>query len=845
MISPAIARWFAAALGFEDATSVDEMRFSFGSTWAQNGPAWLVFGLLAAGLLSGFFYLRTQSHGRRSIRIGLAVVRGLLLGLLLLILADPILQFRLTSRPKPALWVLVDGTDSMAINDEYPADLRSKYDEAIDRSAYETRLAGDDPNSGPSRDEETPPSRIDDVKALLSRDESNLLERLSERFRVRTYVFDRADGVRPLVTESDTGDADELDTADLVGALTTDGQVTALGNAIEDIALRHATSHLAGLLVVSDFAWNAGRAPDAAARRLGVPVHTLGVGARSAIDLDVKIYADPKLKKAETSTITVTLRQSELDGRTVPVRVVARRAEGEDAPGEPEEVLVGERDVELDSVDVSVAFPFRPEEPGRWVLHAEVEPQQGEIVEQNNRAEREITIIDDFLRLLFVEYEPTYEWRFVKEVFHRDKLVGLEGFRTFLRSADPEVKKDAELFLNSLVQQRSEFFQHDVIFLSDMPRETLPQTFLDMTKEFVEKFGGGLVVIAGPRFGPGELADTPIADMLPVVVDPDGRLRDDRPFALERTTQATQYDFMNLGDVRPDGSERSDELAFRENEKAWSNLERVPWYQPVKAVEPYRSTVLAEHPFDTCIDGKTPQPLIAVRKYGRGEVVYIGFNEMWRLRRKYGEKYYRQYWGQLIHRLGLSHALGGQKRFVVRTDRQRYDADDHVLLTVEAYDEDFEPLKADDLPEKVLEATLHRPGENGERAEAIRIAQSDAEKGLYEIRLPVYEPGAYRVSVEDPVAEDEKVVHFQVASLSIERRKAVRNVSVQRNLAMSTGGKTYELDTIDALVDDFDPPRLTETTVKVVQLWSTWLCFGLLVGLMLTEWFVRKLVNLP
>jgi len=51
-------------------------------------------------------------------------------------------------------------------------------------------------------------------------------------------------------------------------------------------------------------------------------------------------------------------------------------------------------------------------------------------------------------------------------------------------------------------------------------------------------------------------------------------------------------------------------------------------------------------------------------------VIYLGFNETWRLRRKYGELYYRQFWGQMIHRLGLSHALGSQKDFTRFTIRR-------------------------------------------------------------------------------------------------------------------------------------------------------------------------------
>ena len=101
------------------------------------------------------------------------------------------------------------------------------------------------------------------------------------------------------------------------------------------------------------------------------------------------------------------------------------------------------------------------------------------------------------------------------------------------------------------------------------------------------------------------------------------------------------------------------------------------------------ATALAVHPNRYCVSKtgkKQKQPIIATQQYGRGEVVYVGFNETWRLRKMYGERYYRQFWGQMIHRLGLSHAMGGQKRFVLRTDRRSYRTDDEVLLTVEAYD---------------------------------------------------------------------------------------------------------------------------------------------------------------
>ncbi len=269
----------------------------------------------------------------------------------------------------------------------------------------------------------------------------------------------------------------------------------------------------------------------------------------------------------------------------------------------------------------------------------------------------------------------------------------------------------------------------------------------------------------------------------------------------------------------------------------------LPWYQPVQRLHPL-ATALAVHPQDTCADGKTSQPLIAIRRYGRGEVVYLGFDETWRLRRKYGELYYRQFWGQMIHRLGLSHVLGSQKRFVVRSDRPNYQVDDKVTLTVEAYDANFEPLTDEKLDDRKLVGELIAPERSGSVVETQALSIPQLREGVFEAHIPVPYGGEYRVRVKDPVTGDQSEVDFQVASLSAERRSAVRNVSLQQEIADATGGRAYDLITASRLPAEIQPKLKDETTKKVFQLWDTWLGFGLVVTLMLSEWLVRKLNNL-
>ena len=827
--------FIAKLLGRDDVDSIDRVQWSFGADWAANGPAWVVFGCLALGFFSAFFYLRYQPRAKGRARFVLGFLRGFLLCVLLLILADPILEVSFSSHPRPALWVLLDGTDSMNIGDQLTPELKETINKSFDLPAAEPSATEKPDNSAaPKSDESETITRANLVKSWIEHDRSGLLKKLNDKFDINVFQFGNSDDVQALtLADASTVEKKTLDPAHLAKQFTPTGQTTSLSGAFEDLR-RRPVANLAGVLVVSDFDHNSGVAPLESARRLGVPLFTLGVGATHAVDIGVDLQTSLKMKKTESSTVTVTLRQHELTGQSVTVRVFAQVIETGGNAADPAKLIsVGERAVTLTGPSMLLEFPYTPQDAGRFVFSAEVDALPGEIVEQNNRAVREVTVIDDFLRLLFVEYEPTWEWRFVKEVFHRDKLVGLRGFRTYLRSSDPAVRESNELFVPTVTLPRHQFFEHDVIFLGDMPASALSSRFGEMTKEFVGKFGGGLVVMAGPRFGPGELAGTPIGEMLPVVVDPDGRLRDSKEFALRLSPMASQFDFMRLGQTDA------------ENAKGWDLLRQLPWYQPVKRIETSSTTVLAEHPTDTCIDGKTPQPLIAIRKYGRGEVVYIAHNEMWRLRRKYGELFYRQFWGQLIHRLGLSHALGSQKRFVVRTDRQQYQPDEQVLVTVEAFDENFEPLTSETLQDRRLTGDVWLPGRSTDAVERSRaVTLTEYRPGIFETRIPVSDSGDYVVRVNDPITKEPVDVYFQVSNLSIERRSATRNIALQQNIAAETNGRSCEFDTVSDVLSSFEPPRLTETSVEVFPLWSTWLSFAVVIGLMMTEWMLRKLSNL-
>jgi len=807
--------WLGNLFGIEQLEAVHGWRFSFDAAWAAARPMLVVFAMIIAAAVGIGFYLRTQNVGSTKARAVLAGFRATVLALLILMLAEPVIAFSLSQNPRPLLLVLFDTTDSMNIADKLTVEENRDLAEAV----------GVAPEKASTELAEA--TRLDLIRRALLRDDGEVLRALNEKFRLRTYLLDRADQVREI--ELQTDDAGNIALDSFQQQVEGDASVTAIGEAVQDLRRRHRNHTVAGVVMFSDFDQNTGRPPVPVAEQFAKPFYTVGVGASEIVDIAVEIQSPLVLKQGEKTSATVWLRQSGLSGRTARVELLKRRlgtTGGEDVQ-QVATPIAPAQSVDLDSPLVTVDMPFTPEAEGRYALIARIDAFEDEVLTENNEAQREVTIRDESLKLLFVEYEPTWEWRFIKEVFHRDPLIGREGFRTFLRSADFKVRRTNDLFLETLVRPRSEFFSYDVIFLSDVTREMLPSHFVDMLDEYVSRFGGGLVVISGPRFGAQALAESKIANMLPVVLDPTAQ-RVEQDFRLRLTPHARQVDFMNLGETP------------MENRKAWDNLGRLPWYQPVLKAHPM-ATVLAEHPNDVGVDSRMPRPIVAMRRYGKGEVIFFAFNETWRLRRMYGEKYYRQLWGQMIYRLGLGRALGDQKRFLVSSDRRIYQAGDKVRISVEAYDEDYEPMSDVDK----LDAKLIVGGSDTAPASTRDFTIPLTRDGVvYETTMPVFSTGPHRVLVRDPATYDEVELTFRVAPVSAERRNAVRNLALQRDLALTTGGRSYELTEVAQLAQDIKAPDIETYSEVRKPIWNTWLMLILVVGGLMGEWLLRKMVNL-
>jgi len=206
-------------LNLEEAQRIEQAQPSLAAGWVHDAPAWLLFGCLAMVAVVAIFYFRYQTARRAGARLILVCLRAAALCLLLLLLAEPILSVKLTSKVRPAFWMLFDGTDSMGISDELS---ETDREQLVKAAGMEDKKK---PGASPVR-----LSRADYIKAFVQRKEDNLLEKLAEDFRLRAFLFDRPEGVRSL--ELSTSSRATVEPAHLAQQLTTDGAVTALGAAL-------------------------------------------------------------------------------------------------------------------------------------------------------------------------------------------------------------------------------------------------------------------------------------------------------------------------------------------------------------------------------------------------------------------------------------------------------------------------------------------------------------------------------------------------------------------------------------------------------------------------------------
>lgn len=801
---------------------------------AQKGPkevidlrldaspeAWQIFLILAlVAAFSAACYLLESRTERRVIKIPLAVLRAAIIILAVLILFRPLQSKELREVKNGHVVLAIDTSRSMGFEDrEKDDDLRAKIASALGVSQPQLRKL----------------TRLERVKAALRADGGSFLRELSSKNRVRIYTFDstRKRAADIAKATGDEGQADDVSKAlaDLDG-IEAGGPSTALGDSLQRVLTDLRSERVAALVLLSDGRSNSGSisAPAVAGRfgRKGVPIYAVGVGDPDPPrDLSIDDFRAPDVSLAGD-----VLRGSLLvraQGYTEP-REVTVRVKLDDMQVAEQTGMVGG-----DRAEWEVQFSTKIARPGEYTLMAEVEPDPDELTAENNKALRRVRVIDERIRVLYVEGYPRWEYRYLKNALVRDRHMEVQ---VLLLSADAGFVQESSPGVRPLTQlpPREELLKYHVIILGDIDPEAktgrgLPVFYegaLDTIKELVKDRGGGLLMVSGEQSAPRRYRSTPIADVLPIEIVEGGPVGRDfsEPYRPRVTREGWQSSLMRL------------EPNERDNRRLWqTDLQPLYWYYQVKRTKP-QARVLAVHPRDRNQHGN--YPLIAWHRYGAGTAFWLGIDETWRWRAEVGDKYPYRFYGQILRFLSLQ-SFTRSKRFFITTDKTHYDVGEEVRIRAEIRDDGDRANKG----EKAIEVKLNTP--DGD-TKTLKLATIEGEAGKFSGVYKAVQTGPYKLFVEPGErfgADEVSSRVFEVKLPRLELQEPRMDEAGLERLASSSGGKFMRLHELKDIPEKVE--ELTETILvgkSETELWDRPWVFFLFFGLIVCEWIGRKLARL-
>ncbi len=834
--------------------------WSFGVTAEFGG----FVRLLLVAVLAMMVYLVIRSYRREgdakaSVKITLAAIRLLVVGLVFLILLRPAIILRFVKELRSVVVVLIDDSHSMSFTDRYrEGDLRDAIGLGLELSPGELAEA----------------TRTQLVVRQLVRS-TDTLETLAADHPLMVMAFSASQPdqayTRLLGLYDSTTDEREMAEfiAEVVAQLGSAGSQTDLSRTVRDILDRTRGQRLAAMVLLTDGQQTVGEADtrlqatlDLANQR-PVPLHPLMVGdptARRNLAVTT-LYAPDKVRREATTEMIATLTHRNLPGETALARLEVRPAGSDDDEAWKEvanEAVMfgpgGEANSGEEGDDrVEAVFRFAPQEIGSFEYRVRVDPRGDEQdVDDNTSEPVSVTIVDEKINILLISGTAGWDFQYLRDYLYRQS----DTYRVSVwqQNADPEVNQTAStgMELDRLPQTLSQLTGvpgdptrpgYQVIILMD-PQPTeggFDAEFVSYLRDYVQ-LGGGLCYVAGNKYSDLILVDPtdsfkPLATLLPVTLASGTttdleRLRSDRPrpWALRLTSYGADHPVTRLGN------------SVEETNAIWSVLPGIYVSHPVYQLKPgARALVNHSNPARKTVRGQ-PEPLVAVHSL-RGNVLYVGFNESWRWRAVSEAQYHRRFWANAIRFLA---ADGAAKRYRISSGGDRFEAGETITIDVEAYDEMFMPITTDALAITVVKM------DTGEEVELkLPAVDVDQEPGRYRGVLTkelAARPGRYHLTIR---GEGESF-HENVAGKDIliqlpraeSRRKEADDTTLrligQRASAANEEGNFLYLHELDLLAERIPPGRLRTVHEVPLELWDSPLAMILIVGLLTVEWILRK-----
>src|SRR5712671_188778 len=486
------------------------------------------------------------------------------------------------------------------------------------------------------------------VKAL----EGGVLDQLQKKFQVRLYRIDN--GMTRI------SKLDDLKTSAPAPA-------THIGDDLKQLAGEAADLPIGAVVLLSDGADNSGGIDldtISTFRSRRIPVHTVGFGLEQ-VPHDVEIndaVVAPRALADSRLAAKVSLHQRGYAGQKVMLSV---RDAGK---------VLAARQITLASDGVMQNEPlvFNAGAAGARTLQFTIDPLSGEDNRDNNALTRLVNVESSKRRILYVEGEPRWEYKFIRRAEQDDRIVTVVSM---LRTSENKIYRqgidDPKELADGFPSRAEDLFGYQAIVIGSVEASYFTAAQKELIQQFVDRRGGGLLLLGGrASLGDGGWASSSLADLLPVVL-PNKKGTFHRDPATASLTPVGAESIITRLVEDPAG-----------NVERWKKLPYLMDYQEVGTAKP-GAVVLAE----LTPTGGRKMPLLVTQNYGRGrtEVLATGGTWRWQMEQPLEDQTHEQFWQQLLRWL-VTDTPG---KVVSSVPSQMLFDDGHVRFSADVRDKNY------------------------------------------------------------------------------------------------------------------------------------------------------------
>jgi uncharacterized membrane protein len=719
-------------------------------------PHWLLaIAIIAAAGLLYWHVIRHRGYLKGLRPIAIWMLQTAMLSLLLLLLWHPALSVATLRPQQNMVAVLVDDSRSMATSE-----------------SGKTRLA--------------------QVQKALN---DGLLDDLGKKFQIRLYQFDK-----------------DIKRVNDLAAITPAANATRIGDSLDSLMGESSSIPLGAVVVVSDGSDNSGGVDldtISRIRQQRVPVHTIGVGKQKLTN-DVEVLdasVPPRALPESRLSAVVTLRQfgHSRDKARLSVRDGGKILASQDI------LFKGEGLTQTESI------VFNAGAAGPRALQFYIDPLPSEENTANDSIMRLVNVSNRKARVLYIEGEPRWEYKFIRRALEDDKSVEVVSMVRTTQNKILYQGTNGHELQNGFPATPEELFAYDGLIIGSVEASYFTNAQQDMIREFANRRGGGVLFLAGRySLAEGGWSKSSAAEMLPVRL-PNALPTFFRDFSPPELTGAGKESVICRLE---DSAERS---AVR-----WSKMPGVANYQVVGEPKPGAISLLnVIHP------DRSKSPLLVVQNYGRGRTSVFTTAGSWRWKMLFDhtDTTHSTFWSQLLRWL-VSETPG---QVVASTPRQVLSDETRVHFQVDARNKDYEPVANAQVEARVL-------GPAGS-SESVKLAQVANQPGIYAVDWDTAPAGSY---VAEFVVRNDKgevgrdVLAFRREDGVAENFHLTQNRELLEKLSESTGGHYYPLDDARKLAGEISYSDAGITAHEMLDLWDMPIVFMLAILLRGGEWLLRR-----